>query len=248
MAPIRRVALITGAAQGIGLAIALRLADDGLDVALNDLPSKLDALNAAVRAVEGKGGRALVVSGDVSVDEQVNVMVGKTVEILGRLDVMVANAAIAFPFSVTDAEPDAYDKIFAVNVRGVALCYKYAAQQMIKQGWGGRLIGSPGLSAYSASKFAIRGLSQTAALELRRHRITVNTYAPGMIDTPGLGRDAMLAMEQKRMPKQPKAASVDVVASLVSYLASEEAYHITGEQHVPFFGPISVTERKARAT
>jgi len=137
----------------------------------------------------------------------------------------------------------------AVNTRGTFLCYKYAAAQMITQGRGGRIIGAtsivgklgvPLASAYAASKFAIRGLTQTAALELGRHNIAVNTYAPGVVDTPL--KDSMMAGHANadkelvdwkhtyvgRRPIKHDGQPEDV-ASLVSYLASKEAHFITGQ-------------------
>ncbi|KZV71250.1 NAD(P)-binding protein [Peniophora sp. CONT] len=238
-----RVAIVTGSAQGIGRAIALRLAANGYDVAVNDLPTRLADLEEIVREVKGHGARGLAVVGDVTVEAEVEKLVTKTAQELGRVDVMVANAGIGHVSLIVDMDPAAFDRVYALNVRAVALCYKHAARQMIKQGWGGRLIGAssgagklgvPGLSAYSSSKFAIRGLSQSVAMELRRYKITVNTYAPGLIDTPGIGRNAASMMDSGTMtrPKGPgmkTAMDSSVVSSIVAYLASEEAHHITGQ-------------------
>lgn len=144
-----------------------------------------------------------------------------------------------------------FDKVISVNLRGVMLCYKYAAIQMIKQGQGGRIIGAssangkvgaPRLTAYSASKFAIRGLTQSAALELGKHKITVNAYAPARIltpmleeyddsvisATPGMMKGDFLEQLRKATPLG-HLAGPEEVASLVAYLASEEAHFITGQ-------------------
>ncbi|KAJ7155280.1 hypothetical protein C8R46DRAFT_1356498 [Mycena filopes] len=183
------VALVTGAAQGIGHAIALQLAADGFDVALNDVAAKSAQLEGVKKEVTDLGRKATVVTADISVDAEVKAMVAATVEALGGLDVMVANAGVCKPRgSLVDLEADEWDATFAVNGRGTFLCYKYAGKQMIAQGRGGRIIGAssgagkqayPSLPDYSASKFAVRGLTQSAALEFGKHGITVNAYAPG---------------------------------------------------------------------
>ncbi|KAF9820717.1 hypothetical protein IEO21_01160 [Rhodonia placenta] len=187
-----RIAVVTGAAQGIGRVIALRLADEGLDVAVNDVASKTDELQELVSQIQARGGRSLAVPADVSVEGDVEVMITKVVQEFGRLDVMVANAGLAFYKTLIELPIEDFDKIVAVNIRGVMLCYKHAAIQMIQQGKGGRIVGAssvagkqavPMMSAYCATKFAIRGLTQSAALELSKYGITVNCYAPGLIKT-----------------------------------------------------------------
>ncbi|EPS97429.1 NAD-binding protein [Fomitopsis schrenkii] len=249
----KRVALVTGAAQGIGRCIAIRLAEDGLDVALNDLPSKLADLEAlAVEIKTSTGNQAFAVVGDVSREEDVKTMVASTVERLGGLDVMVANAGITEFCSLVDLSVEVWDKNMAINARGVMLCYKHAAKQMIEQGRGGRLIGAcsqagkqgiPSLSAYAASKFAVRGLTQCAAQELAPHKITANAYAPGAIlstnivhneddfrEDERLGlKPGTTIMKRLNMPMNIPMAQPDVVASLVSYIAKPESYFITGQ-------------------
>jgi len=137
-----RVAIVTGAAQGIGLAIALRLADDGLDVAINDIPSKSEAIDNAVKAVKAKGRKAIAIPGDVSSEEDVKKMIEKIASELGSLDVMVANAGLLLLKPLLDTSLEEFEQIMNVNSRGIMLCFKYAAVQMIKQGKGGRIIGA----------------------------------------------------------------------------------------------------------
>ncbi|KAH7925242.1 NAD(P)-binding protein [Leucogyrophana mollusca] len=238
------IALVTGAAQGIGRAIALRLASDGFDVALNDLVAKKDLVDAVAREVNATGRRAFSVCTDVSVEAEVKGMIDEVVKALGGLDVMVANAGISGKFRhVVDATVEGWDTAFAINTRGVFLCYKHAARQMIAQGRGGRIIGAssaagkrgwPVNAEYCASKFAIRGLTQSAALELGQHKITVNSYAPGIIDTPML--DALLLKNGGDLSKQAISATAagyigqpEDIASIVSYLASGEAHFVTGQ-------------------
>ncbi|KAJ7080362.1 hypothetical protein B0H15DRAFT_856857 [Mycena belliarum] len=258
-----RVALVTGAAHGIGRAIALRLAADGLDVALNDLPVHLPALAALVAEIEaagtgtgagesagtGKGRRAVTVAGDVTQEAEVRAMVEEAVGKLGRLDVMVANAGIADGgTTVMDADIAKCEKCWAVNIRGVVLCYKYAARQMVAQGEGGRIIGASsvcgqrgfaGLGAYCISKAAVRSLTQTAALELREHGITVNAYAPGVIDTAMTRAPATAEHDRthgagsglKQLLKLPDVRTGEPadVAALVAFLASRDAHFMTGQ-------------------
>ncbi|ESK86312.1 NAD-binding protein [Moniliophthora roreri MCA 2997] len=239
---LRRVALITGAAQGIGKSIALRLAKDGFDVAINDIGSKTTKLQHLAELINQAGRRAHVTSGDVSMEDDVERILGSTVEELGSVDVMVANAGVlplAAPVSSTSVVD--WDRTMSVNARGVFLCYKHAARQMISQGRGGRIIGASSaagkqgqetLGAYSASKFAIRGLTQCTAQELGKYGITVNAYAPGYIHTEMSAEWVKMRGEEVKQSfasALAKDGEPEDIASIVSYLASEEAHFITGQ-------------------
>ncbi|KAJ7312991.1 hypothetical protein DFH08DRAFT_436288 [Mycena albidolilacea] len=233
-------ALVTGAAQGIGRSIALRLADDGFDVAVNDVSNNSEKLDALVDEIQGKGRASFKYIADVSQDEQVRAMISEVAEKHGSLDVMVANAGVAgimVPFGEVSVED--WDRVMNINSRGVFLCYKYAGNQMVKQGRGGRIIGASsfvgqqgiGPAPYCASKFAVRGLTQAAARDFGAHGITVNCYAPGLIDTPMLGavtRDAVVDQFTKMSPLKQIGEPEDI-AGLVSYLVSKEAKFITGQ-------------------
>ncbi|KAI9451786.1 hypothetical protein F5148DRAFT_532564 [Russula earlei] len=240
------VALITGASQGIGRAIAIGLATDGFDIALNDIPAREAMLKRAAEEVASRGRRAHCVIADVSSEKQVETMVSDAVHALGGLDVMVANAGVSMMRSLLDTTGEDLDRILGVNLRGTFFCYKYAAMQMIAQGRGGRIIGAcsgtgkqgqASLSAYSASKFGIRAITQCAALEFGGYGITVNAYAPGPVKTPmwddleaGMGGPPGTLEEQLA-----KGAAVGYVglpadiAALVSFLASKESHLITGQ-------------------
>ncbi|KAF9238224.1 hypothetical protein BU15DRAFT_88460 [Melanogaster broomeanus] len=239
------IAVVTGSAQGIGRSIALRLASDGYDIGLNDVQAnkhKLDALSEEISSGY-PGRRACVVVADVTVEEQVEAMVEGVVKTLGSLDVMVANAGILRTGPLLETSTSDWDAVLRVNCRGTFLCYKYAAKQMIAQGTKGRIIGASSLagkrghalfSAYCASKFAVRGLTQTAAAEFGRYGITVNAYAPGLIESAMLtelhegtvkytGEEASVLEQAVGYP-----GNTNDIASLVSYLVSPEAHYITG--------------------
>ncbi|KAF5390031.1 hypothetical protein D9757_003882 [Collybiopsis confluens] len=251
LADSKGFAFITGSAQGMGKAIALRLARDGFDIALNDVLSKVEQLKEVEREVQavvgdgGEGGRKTgVFPGDVSDEESVKDMIAQAVEHFGpRLDVFVANAGIVTVKSIIDTDVEEWDRALAVNARGTFLCYKYAAIQMVSQGRGGRIIGAcsvsgkrgrPGGIAYCGTKFAIRGMTQVAALDLAKYNITVNAYAPGATDTPLLGEVFTDDTEGKKQWEflgtipLGRIGQPSDIANLVSYLASKDAGYITG--------------------
>ncbi|KAA1467375.1 NAD(P)-binding protein [Dentipellis sp. KUC8613] len=244
------VALVTGAAQGMGRAISIQLANDGFDVAVNDIPGKLTLLEALVKEIKGLNQRSIAVAGDVTSEDQVKAMVEVVAANLGSLDVMVANAGIYNASSLLTSPLDEFDRTLAVNTRGPLLCYRYAAKQMIAQGRGGRIIGAasiaakkpyPGSMFYNISKFAVRGMTQAAAVELGEHNITVNAYAPGLTSTPMLenadadnskhyglqtGEFIKRGIEATALKRigQPQD-----IANMVSFLASDKASYITGQ-------------------
>ncbi|KAJ7489163.1 NAD-binding protein [Mycena latifolia] len=238
-------ALVTGAARGIGKAIALRLADDGFDVAVNDISNNSAALTQLVEEITAKGRASSAHVADVSLEDQVRGMIEQVVNTYGHLEVMVANAGVAEYVPVSEMTTAKWDYIMNVNAKGTFLCYKYAGMQMIKQGNGGRIIGassifgkqgSPSNIAYTASKFAVRGLTQAAAVEFGRHAVTVNAYAPGAIDTDMLASavaadipyDALLDSFKKQSPLGVVGVPADI-ANLVSFIASKESQYITGQ-------------------
>lgn len=242
-----RTAIVTGSADGIGKAIALRLAADGCSVVLNDLPNQSELLSSVVQEIESKGSRATFVVGDVSVEDDVRRLVEHAVSIFGGLDIMVANAAICVVKSLIDTTCEDLDRTMSINLKGVFLSYKYAAIQMIKQGKGGRIIGACSLSgkvgmqdlaSYCASKFAVRGLTQSAAQEWGIHGITVNAYCPGPTWTPMMARSSGALDEKSIREVQENWAGRTAVrrigqpqdiAGLVSFLASKESSFITGQ-------------------
>ncbi|KAJ6598175.1 hypothetical protein DFH09DRAFT_1131171 [Mycena vulgaris] len=242
---LKGTALVTGAAQGIGKTIALRLADDGFDVAVNDIPPQATNLTRVVEEIQAKGRTSSAHLADVTVEDQVRKMVEDVAAAHGGLDVMVANAGVAQWASILETSADDWDRIMTINGRGTFLSYKYAGMKMISQGRGGRIIGAASvagktgyafLSAYCASKFAVRGLTQAAAQEFGKHGITVNAYAPGAIDSEMM---TSLAVGNFKNTGTSPDKWLDVymqsirtatdVANLVSFIASKESQFITGE-------------------
>jgi meso-butanediol dehydrogenase/(S,S)-butanediol dehydrogenase/diacetyl reductase len=238
--------MITGAARGIGRAIAARLAADGLAISVADLPG------AELERTAGEL-TALAVPLDVTDAAAVDAAVAAHVAGLGGLDVMVANAGIAITAPLLETTVADLQRMLDVNVKGVFNCYRAAARQMISQGRGGRLIGAASVashrggkwqSAYSASKFAVRGMSQSVAQELAEHGITVNVYSPGVVQTP-MWESIDEAMTRRRgtPPGSELAGMVagiplgrletpDDVAGVVSFLASPDAGYLTGQSIV----------------
>jgi len=243
-----KVALVTGAAQGIGKAIALRLAKDGADIALVDLnQEKLEAAAAEVRAL---GRKAVTFIADVSQLAQVTDAVAYAQAELGGFDIMVNNAGIAQVQPLLDVTPDEVDRIMRINVQGTLWGIQAAAKSFKARGQKGKIInacsiaGHDGfalLGVYCATKFAVRALTQSAARELAADGITVNAYCPGVV-----GTDMWVEID-KRMAEVTgaelgatyrkfvdgialgRAETPDDVAGLVSFLAGPDSDYMTGQ-------------------
>ncbi|MCD2190392.1 acetoin reductase [Actinomycetospora soli] len=247
-APGTRTAIVTGAGRGIGEAIARRLASDGFAVMVSDIDEATARRTAD--AVTADGGRAAAHAADVSDRDACFALVAATREAFGGLDVMVSNAGIAQVKNLLEVTPEDLQRMLAVNVGGVLWCLQAAAETMIEQGRGGKIISAASIAGhqgfdhlghYSASKFGVRALTQAAAKELARHGITVNAYCPGIVDTTmweeidaglggylGTGKGEAFAQYSQLIALGRPQTAQDV-ASYVSYLASPDADYMTGQ-------------------
>ena len=248
MAIERKVALVTGAAQGIGRGIALRLARDGADIALVDL--KAEKLADVAREIAGLGRQTTQFAADVSQREEVYAAVDHAERELGAFDVMVNNAGIAQVNPLSEVTPDELTQIMGINVGGVLWGIQAAAAKFKTRGHGGKIIsacsiaghdGFEMLGLYSATKFAVRALTQAAAKEVASAGITVNAYCPGIV-----GTDMWVEIDERfaALTGAPKgetykkyvegialgrAETPEDVAALVSYLAGPDSDYITGQ-------------------
>ena len=260
-----KVALVTGAGgkNGIGRAIATRLAKEGADVAVNDITEHPYAADQAdwqgvtdvVREIEGMGQRAISVIADVSDAEQVREMVDKTVAHFGKIDILVNNAGTIAGKDrvlVVDLAEADWDRVQRVNVKGMFLCSQAVARHLVAQGTGGKIInissvtgkqGSARYAAYSASKFAVIGFTQSLAHEMAPYEVNVNAICPSLVDTERVGHlasalmpDNLSAEEQRAEFARRNEASVPLgrlaegadVAKMAAFLASDEAAYLTG--------------------
>ena len=235
-----QVALVTGAASGMGLATANAFARAGAAVTFADVSK--DALQKAVDKIKSDGGNAIAVVCDVSDESAVATMVERTVAAFGRLDAAFNNAGIQVPSSdVADQPAEAFDRVNAINLRGVWACMKHELLQMRKQGSGtivncssiGGLVGRAQLAAYHASKHGVIGLTRSAALEYAARGIRVNAVCPGTIDTPMVStmlERGMLAMEDllRDLPMK-RLGRGDEIADAVLWLCSSGSTFVTGQ-------------------
>ncbi|MFP1869802.1 (S)-acetoin forming diacetyl reductase [Lonsdalea quercina] len=243
-----KVALVTGAGQGIGESIALRLVKDGFAVAIVDYNG--DSAKAVAQRINEAGGKAIAVTADVSNRDQVFAAVETAKQQLGGFDVIVNNAGIAPSTPIEEITPEIVDKVYNINLKGVIWGIQAAVKAFKELGHGGKIInacsqaghiGNPELAVYSSSKFAVRGLTQTAARDLAPLGITVNGFCPGIVKTPmwdeidrqiseAAGKPQGYGTEQfaKRITLGRLSEPEDV-AACVSYLASPDSNYMTGQ-------------------
>jgi 3-oxoacyl-[acyl-carrier protein] reductase len=232
-----RVALVTGAARGIGQTIAIALAQPGLRLYINDVTPPETAADT-LRAVEAKGAQASYLQFSVADLSQVERAVEGIIKESGRLDILVNNAGITRDQLIVRMKEEDWDQVLAVNLKGAFNCLKAVSKPMIKQRFG-RIInissvvgimGNAGQANYVASKAGLVGLTKTAARELGSRNITVNAVAPGFIETamtqnlPEKTRELMLA----QIPLN-RFGTPEEVAHAVAFLASEQTAYITGQ-------------------
>jgi meso-butanediol dehydrogenase/(S,S)-butanediol dehydrogenase/diacetyl reductase len=243
-----KVALVTGGGQGIGQAIAERLHADGFKVAIAD--QNVGAAENVAAQLCGKAGGAVEVVVNVADRESVFSAVERTVAELGGLDVIINNAGIAPPSPIEEITPESIAKLFSINFDGVVWGTQAATKAFKDLGHGGKIIsaasqaghiGNPGIALYSATKFAVRGFTQSAARDLAKFGITVNTYAPGIVKTPLMEK---LAQDTASAAGKPEAwgweqftkgitlerpSEASEVAGIVSFLAGPDSDYITGQ-------------------
>ena len=240
-----QVAVVTGAGGGIGRAVCLALCDVGAKVLAVDLAEASG--DETVAMVRKRGGEAVFHRTDVSVEADVAAYVGRAIEAWGRIDVFMNNAGWQGPIqSLVDTHVEVFDKVMAINVRGVFLGLKHVLPVMTARGKGAVVntaslaahIGIRGLAPYSASKHAVLGLTKSAAIEVARKGVRVNAVCPGPVETPMLREiEAAQAPGEAQALRAKRAATIpdgryaqpEEVANLMIYLASDLASHITGQ-------------------
>lgn len=234
-----KVAIVTGGDTGIGKAISIAMAREGAKLAIDYHGDQLPAA-ALVREIQSFGGQACEIGADVSRPEDVQQLVVAAVQRFGSLDIMVNNAGIEHQRPFLEMPIEDYVKTIAVNLTGTWMGCQAAAQQMVKQGRGGRIINissvheeiaMPTNAAYCASKGGIRMLTRTIAVELAQYGITVNDVCPGAVDTPidaSVKRDPQKMNDLLSEIPMRRMGKPEEVAQLCVYLASEDAAYVTG--------------------
>jgi acetoin reductase-like protein len=241
-----KVAIVTGGAQGIGRASALRFAGDGARVVIADLQEQ--GAQAVADEIGGSGGEAFGIAVDVRNRDQVQAVVDVAVERFGGVDILMNNAGVIRITPFLEIDEDEWDLLFDVNCKGMLWCSQAAARRMIEQGRGGKIInvasqagrrGEALVLTYCASKATVISMTQSMALALAPHRINVNAIAPGIVDTPlwesNDRRFAELLGMEIGEPKRTFVATIPLgrieqpedVAGMAAFLASPDSDYIT---------------------
>ena len=231
-----KVALVTGSARGIGRAVALELASEGADIAVNYLTSA-DAAEATVGEIKALGVKAVAIQADVSDAEQVNNMVSTVVEKLGDLSILVNNAGLTRDGLVVRMSQDNWKEVIDSNLTGTFNCLQRCAKHMMKKRYG-RIMnlssvvgieGNAGQANYAASKAGIIGLANSVAKELGSRSVTVNTIAPGFIETE-MTQELSEDRQQMILNQIPlgRFGSPEEIGKLTAFLCSDDAAYITG--------------------
>jgi NAD(P)-dependent dehydrogenase (short-subunit alcohol dehydrogenase family) len=234
-----KVAMITGGGSGIGRATAVLFAQEGAKVVVADI--NLDTAEETVQLINDGGGQAFAFQADVSRAGDVQAMVGEVVARYGRLDCAFNNAGIeGLPTRTMDVSEDDFDRIMAVNLKGVWLCLKYELEQMVAQGGGAivntasvaGLTGAHSMPAYAASKHGVVGLTRTAAVEYGRKNIRINAICPSVIETPMVSRGfeafPQFLEATVRINPMRRLGQAEEVARAVLWLCSDAASFTNG--------------------
>jgi len=237
-----QVAIVTGAAQGIGAATALRLAAEGANVAVVDLTEERGA--ETVQLIERDGGAALAVGADVASAESAAAAVDRTVAEFGRVDFLINNAGVTRDNLLFKMTEEDWDTCVDVSLKGAFLMSRAAQRHMVPMRFG-KIVslssvsgdGNRGQANYSAAKAGIRGLTATMALELGPYNINVNAVAPGFVQTSmtaatatrmGITPEEMIEAAEKAIPLR-RVAQPEDIAAVIAFLVSEDARHVTGQ-------------------
>jgi meso-butanediol dehydrogenase/(S,S)-butanediol dehydrogenase/diacetyl reductase len=255
-----RVVIVTGGAGGIGAAACRAIAAEGGKVLVADLDA--DAARAVAETIAADGGVAESVGVDVTDRSQVRAMIGKTVETFGALNVIFNNAGMNRPRGFMEVDEENFEQIVRVNTWGVIVCTQEAARQMIAQGSGGKIVNTGSIASrqgfwdfvpYCVAKFGVLAVTQATARGLIEHGITVNAFAPGVVDTPmwvGLNED-IRAIHDRSAEADPmqefatgtligRPASPDELTPFLVYLASPESDYMTGQMYMVDGGQVLV--------
>ena len=247
-----RTAVVTGAARGIGAGEAIRLAQDGANVAVLDLSA--EACQETVEAVEATGSEALAIACDVSSAQQVTAAFEEVANRFGRIDILVNNAGVLRDNLSFKMSEEDWDTVLDIHLKGSFLCSRAAQKYMVKQEYGKIImtssivaLGNKGQTNYSAAKAGLQAMARTMALELGRFNINVNAVAPGWIETEMTKEAAERAgMTMEDMKKQfasniplKRFGKIEDIANVVAFLVSDDASYISGETIYVSGGPSS---------
>lgn len=247
-----RTAIVTGAARGIGAGEAIRLAQDGANVAVLDLSA--EACQETVEAVERAGSEALAIACDVSSSQQVTAAFEEVANRFGRIDILINNAGVLRDNLSFKMSEEDWDTVLDIHLKGSFLCSKAAQKYMVKQEYGKIVmtssivaLGNKGQVNYSSAKAGLQAMARTMALELGRFNINVNAVAPGWIETEMTKEAAeRVGMTMEDMKKQfasniplKRFGKVEDIANVVAFLVSDDASYISGETIYVSGGPSS---------
>ena len=231
-----KVALVTGGSRGIGRAVSLALAERGARVAVKYV-ANAQAAQEVVQQIEGCGGKATAVQGDVSRSEDAQRLIDETLSAFGGLHILVNNAGLTQDNLLIRMSEEAWDRVMDVDLRGAFLCTKAVLRPMIRQRWGriiniasvAGLVGNAGQANYAAAKAGLIGFTKAVAKEVASRSVTANAVAPGLVRTE-MTSDLTEAQEQAVLKMVPlgRAATPEEIAPAVVFLASDEAAYVTG--------------------